>query len=196
MNTVNGRKTQYPIAAIFLKRYSPRALSGESITKEELMTLFDAARWAPSSYNSQPWRFIYAMRDTKDFEIFLSLLGEGNQVWCKRAAVLVVVISKETMDYKNKPNPTHSLVTGSAWENLALQATEMGIITHGMAGFDYEKAKELLGVPDGYSVEMMIAIGKLGNVNNLPEDLRKGEEPSGRKELNEIVFEGKFSPNK
>ena len=92
MKTINSRTTKYPINDIFLERHSPRAMSGKSITKNELMTLFEAARWAPSSRNLQPWRFIYAMRDTLEFQNFLSFLVESNKIWCEKAGVLIVVI--------------------------------------------------------------------------------------------------------
>ena len=191
MKTVNHRTTDYPIDDIFLKRYSPRAMSGETISKEELMTLFDAARWAPSASNRQPWKFVYALRDTGEFEKFFSTLVEFNQDWCKNASALIVLISKKTKS-DGTPNPTHSFDAGSAWENLALQASTMNLVAHGMAGFDYAQAKEKLGVPDDYNVEMMIAVGKHGKIEDLPESLRSRETPSDRKKLEEIVFEGKF----
>ena len=191
MKTVNNRTTKYPINDNFLKRYSPRAMSGEKMSKEELMTLFEAARWAPSANNIQPWRFIYAINGTPEFDTFLSILMEGNRIWCAKAGALVVTISKKTND-KGESYGTHSFDTGSAWENLALQASEMNFVAHGMAGFDYKMAKETLNVPDDYDVEMMIAIGKHGKVEDLPEYLRVRETPSDRKPLEEIVFEGKF----
>ncbi len=189
--TVNGRTTEYDIKDEFLKRYSPRAFSGENITDTELMTLFEAARWAPSASNLQPWRFIYAHRGTPEFDSLFSLLIDFNKDWCVRASVLIVVISYN-LDFKGNPSVSHSLTTGSAWENLALQASDMGLIAHGMEGFDYAKAKTDLGVPDDYSVEMMIAIGKPGKVEDLPEKLRPRETPSDRKPLSELVFKGKF----
>jgi len=191
MKKINERSTEYPINDLFLKRYSPRAMSGEIITKEELMTLFEAARWAPSSMNAQPWRFIYVLKDTPVFDKFLSFLTEHNRDWCKRASVLVVVISKNNFD-NGGPSITHSLDAGSAWENLALQATDMNFVSHGMGGFDYNLAKKELSIPDDYTVEMMIAIGKPGKIEDLPEPLREREKPSQRKNLEEIVFEGNF----
>ena len=191
MKTINNRTTKYPIEDVFLKRFSPRAMSGESISKDELMTLFEAARWAPSASNIQPWRFIYATREMPEFQIFLSFLMEGNRIWCAKAGVLVVTVSKKNTD-KGTPSVTHSFDVGSAWENLALQASTMNLIAHGMAGFDYEKAKTELGIPDDYSVEMMIAIGRPGKIEDLPEPLQAREKPSDRKPLEEIVFEGKF----
>lgn len=191
MKTVNNRTTKYLIEDNFLKRFSPRAMSGEKITKDELMTLFEAARWAPSANNIQPWKFIYATNESPDFEKFLFFLKEHNRDWCKKAGVLIVTISKKTKDDGN-PSITHSFDTGSAWENLALQATSMNLVAHGMAGFDYDMAKKELNIPDDYSVEMMIAIGKHGKIEDLPEPLHAREKPSDRKPLEKIVFEGKF----
>jgi nitroreductase len=191
MKTINNRTTEYDINDIFLKRYSPRAFSGEAITKDELMTLFDAARWAPSASNIQPWRFVYAMAGTPEFDKLFSFLIDFNKDWAKRASVLIVTIS-HNLDYKGLPSVSHSFDAGAAWENFALQAEEIGLIAHGMGGFDYEKAKSELGIPADYSVEMMIAVGKKGKVEDLPEALQKREAPSDRKPLSEIVFEGKF----
>jgi len=195
MKTINSRTTKYPIDDNFLKRYSPRAMSGEAISREELYTLFDAARWAPSAYNVQPWRFIYAMRETKEFETLLSVLVDFNKAWCIKAGALIMLISKKTSETPKgakKENTTHSFDAGSAWENLALQAAKMNLVAHGMSGFDYALAKEKLSVPDDYAVEMMIAVGKPGKIEDLPEAMRAGEKPSDRKPLEEIVFEGKF----
>ena len=192
MKTINNRTTKYPIGDLFLKRYSPRAMSGEKVSEEELMTLFEAARWAPSAYNIQPWRFIYAMRDTKEFENLFSILVDFNKGWCAKAGALIVVVSKKTDD-KNQPSITHSFDTGSAWENLALQATNMGLVAHGMSGIDYAMAKEKLNVPEDYNVEMMIAVGKPGKLEDLPEAMRAYEKISDRKPLEGMIFKGKFS---
>lgn len=191
MKEVNKRKTEYEIDDIFLKRYSPRAMSGESISKEEIMTLFEAARWAPSSGNGQPWRFIYAMRDTPEFENFLSFLVEGNRTWCTKASALIVTISQRVRD-NGKESPTHSFDTGSAWENLALQASKMNLVSHGMSGIHDDLIREKLAIPDNYSIEMMIAIGKHGKIEDLPEPLREHETPSDRKPLKEMIFENNF----
>ena len=187
-----NRKSEFPVNNFFLERWSPRAMSGEKISHEELMSLFEAAKWAPSAFNNQPWRFIYAIRDGKHWNKFFDLLADGNKMWTKNAAALVVVVSKKTFDYNSKSDRTHSLNTGAAWENLALQGSIKGLVVHGMSGFDYEKAKDVLKVPDSYSVEMMIAVGKPGKKEELPEKLQEMEAPSDRKKLNEIVFEGEF----
>src|SRR3989344_7617113 len=186
------RKPEHEINEIFIKRWSPRAMSGEEIKKEELMKLFEAAKWAPSSYNNQPWRFIYALRDTEHWDLLFNLLGDFNRQWCKNASALVVVISKNKFDHNNEPSITHSFDAGAAWENLALQANMNGLVAHGMQGFDYEKARIDLEIPEDYDVEMMFAVGLPGKKEDLPKEIQEKEHPSNRKKLKEIVFEGKF----
>lgn len=186
------RQPEYDVDPLFVNRWSPRAMSGEEIADAELMRLFEAAKWAPSSYNNQPWRFLYAKRNTPYWSTFFDLLIEGNQNWAKHAAVLLCIVSKTTLDHDGSPAPTHTFDAGAAWENLALQATLRGLVTHGMQGFDYDKARQVLRVPEGYTVEAMVAIGKPGKKEDLPERLREREVPSGRKTLAEIVFEGVF----
>jgi nitroreductase len=186
------RKADYEIQELILGRWSPRALSGEEISDDELMPLFEAARWAPSSFNNQPWRFIYAKRNTPQWDKLFALIGEFNQAWTKNASALVVIVSKKTFDHNGQPMPTHSFDTGAAWENLALEASSRELVAHGMSGFDYEKARKELGVPDEYSVEAMIAIGKHGKKKELSEQMQQNEKPSWRKPLNELIMEGRF----
>ena len=185
-------EARYPVGELFLDRWSPRAMSGESISEEDLSTLFEAARWAPSSYNNQPWRILYARRDTEHWPAFFDLLVEGNRNWAADAAALLLFVSKETFDFNGKPYPTHSFDTGAAWENLALQATLMGLVAHGMQGFDYDRARAELNIPEGFRVEAMAAVGRPGDPARLPEHLRERETPSGRKPLSEITCEGAF----
>lgn len=189
---MNSKKPDYPINSLILKRWSPRAMSGEPVTKNDLMAIFEAARWAPSSYNNQPWKFIYAMRETPEWNTLFNLLVEFNQSWCKNAAVLIVIISKNNFDYNNKNSRTHSFDSGAAWENIALQATHMNLVSHGMEGFDYYRAKKELGIPDDFTVEAMCAIGKQGKKENLPEELQAKEIQSDRKPITEFVFHEKF----
>lgn len=197
MNTSNPdiehiRKTTYAIDTQFTHRWSPRALSGEELSDEEVLPLFEAARWAPSSYNNQPWRFILAKKSSPEWEKIFNLIGEFNQGWTKNAAVLVVVISHNNFEHNNNPSVTHSFDTGSAWENLALEASRRKLVAHGMQGFDYEKAKTDLGIPDDYTVEAMIAIGKPGKKEDLSPELQEREVPSDRKPLSDLLFKGEF----
>lgn len=186
------REAGYPVDELFLDRWSPRALSGEGMSEEELMTLFEAARWAPSSYNNQPWRILYARRGTEHWPTFLGLLVEGNRAWAEKAAALLLFVSKTTFDFNGQPYPTHSFDTGAAWENLALQATLNGLVAHGMQGFDYERARTALAIPEGFRVEAMAAVGRPGKAEDLPQHLREREAPSPRKKLAEMVCEGPF----
>ena len=186
------RNPEHKINEIFTKRWSPRAMLGEKIKKDDLMKLFEAAKWAPSSYNNQPWRFIYVLRDTEHWDLLFNLLGDFNKQWCKNASALVVVISKNKFDHNNQLSITHSFDAGAAWENLALQANMNGFVAHGMQGFDYEKARIDLEIPEDYDVEMMFSVGLPGKKEDLPKEIKEKEHPSDRKKLKEIVFEGKF----
>jgi nitroreductase len=137
------------------------------------MSLFEAARWAPSSYNNQPWRFIYAKKNTIHWNRLFNLLVEFNKIWAKNAAALAVIISHKLFEYNGKPSITHQFDTGAAWENLAIEASTQGLATHGIQGFDYEKARVDLKVPEDYDIVAMIAIGKQGLRENLPPELRQ-----------------------
>ena len=187
------RTADYPIELLFLRRWSPRAMSGERLTKEEMLTLFEAARWAPSTYNEQEWRFLYAVRDTPNWPILFDLLVEGNRAWCQRAALLCVIIAHKVFSRNGKPNPVHVFDSGLAFENLALQGAAMGLVVHGMQGFDFEKARIALDVPDDYAVCAMFAAGRPGDPNQLPPELREREVPSQRKPVSEIICEGRFA---
>jgi nitroreductase len=187
------RKADYPIEPIFLRRWSPRAMSGEPISDAEVMSLFEAARWAPSTYNEQEWRFLYARRETPQWPLFFDLLAEGNQAWCRNAALLSVIVAHKVFQRNGQPNPVHIFDAGLAFENLALQGTAMGLVVHGMQGFDFEKARTALDVPQDFSVAAMFAVGRHGDPEQLPADYRKIEMPSGRKQLRQIICEGKFS---
>lgn len=191
-NPLEFRKPDHPIETIFLERWSARAMTGEAVSQQELNRLFEAARWAPSTYNEQEWRFLYARRDSEHWETFFGLLVEANQVWCSKAGVLIVVLSQKVFQRSGKPNPVHSFDTGAAFENLALQGTRMGLVVHPMAGFDRSKARALLNVPDDFDVEAMIAVGRPGDPDQLPEQLRQREVPSDRRPISQFAFEGPF----
>lgn len=186
------RKADHPIDKLFLDRWSSRAMSGEPVPDEELMILFEAARWAPSSYNNQPWRILYARRDSEHWPVFFDLLVEGNQAWAKNAGALLLFISKTTFDFNGKASITHSFDTGAAWENLALQGWLKGYVVHGMQGFDYERARTALKIPEGFRVEAMAAVGFPGSPEVLSEQQRKKEIPSDRRKLEQTICEGPF----
>jgi nitroreductase len=186
------RHPDHPVDHIFVDRWSPRAMSGEEIPDGELLTLFEAARWAPSSMNNQPWRMLYAPRSSRHWSLFFDLLVDSNKSWCANAAALVVVISKTTFE-SGKPCRTHSYDSGAAWMSLALQGSMMGLVVHGMQGFDYERARSALNIPEGYQVEAMAAIGRPGRIEDLPEQLLARETPSERRPLEQSICEGPFS---
>jgi len=186
------RKPGYPINPLILNRCSPRSMTGEELDEHDIMSLFEAARWAPSSFNNQPWRFIYAKRNTGHWDRLFNLLVDANKLWAKNAALLVVVISRKNFEYNEKLARTHQFDAGSAWENLALEASSRGIVAHGMQGFDYEKARVDLGIPVDFEVMAMIAIGKKAPKENLPVELQDKEKLSDRKPLKDIIMEGIF----
>ena len=196
MTETNHRRSDYPIDPLFLERWSPRAFTGEAIGHADLMTMFEAARWAASSYNSQPWRFLWARRDTPHWQTFFDLLNPFNQGWAKQASALVVLVSNSLMtppgSDREVPSHSHSLDTGAASANFALQATRMGWHVHGMVGFDIERAFAALGVPQGHRVEAAYAVGRRGDKAMLPESLQAREAPNDRRPLAEIALEGGF----
>jgi len=186
------RKADHQIETFLIDRWSPRAMSGEEISLEELMRLFEAARWAPSSFNAQQWRALYARRGTEHWQTFFDLLVDANKAWAKNAAVLVVFISRKFFDRDNEPSVTHSYDTGAAWENFALQGFHQGLVVHGMEGFDYERARKELRIPDEFQIEAMAAVGKPGPKDVLPEKLQARESPNDRRRVSESIFEGPF----
>jgi nitroreductase len=192
-NALENRKADHPVEPLFVARWSPRAMSGEPLSNDEILTLFEAARWAPSTYNEQEWRFLYARRDTPQWQAFFDLLVEGNQAWCDQAALLAVILAHKVFERNGKPNPVHLFDSGCAFENLALQATAMGLVVHGMQGFDYDKAREVLKVPDDYAVAAMFAAGRPGDPNQLPQHLQEREKPTDRKPVGQIICEGEFA---
>ena len=196
MTTRNSRKADRPIDPIFLDRWSPRGFTESEISQVELETLFEAARWAPSAYNSQPWRFIYARRNGKGWDTLLGLLNPFNQSWAQRAAALVFVVSKTTMQPPGGaapvPSHSHSFDAGAAWANLALQASRSGWAAHGMTGVDFTRATTELNVPEGYRVEVAVAIGRPGDADKLPEALAARDVPSPRNPIAELAFEATF----
>ena len=192
-NALDHRKADHSINDIFLKRWSPRAMSGESIPHSELLRLLEAARWAPSTYNEQEWRFLYAARGSQHWPTFFELLMKPNQAWCDKAGVLLVVLSHTVFSKNGKPNPVHTFDAGAAFQNFCLQGAEMALVVHGMAGFDRDAARTKLLVPDAYAVEAMIAVGRPGNVVDLPEDLREREVPTGRNPVASFSCEGPFA---
>lgn len=186
------RVAQYPVEPQFLSRWSPRAMSGEPVAEESLLRLFEAAHWAPSGGNSQGWRFVYGIAGQPEFAPLFDLLADGNKIWCQRAGALIVVLSQTVLD-GGRPNPTHAFDAGAATMSLALQGNAMGLYVHTMGGFDADRARTSLAVPDSFAVNVMIAVGHPGRLEDLPERLREREIQSARRPVAELIFKGKFA---
>lgn len=186
------RRAAHDIDPIYVNRWSPRSFMDKEVPEDIIHSVFEAARWAPSAANIQPWRFVMA-RKQKDREKFLSFIYERNVAWCNKAPVLVAVISKNDSEFTKGYNPTHAFDTGTAWGYLALEAFRKGLITHAMGGFDREKAKEVLNIPKNYTVHAIVALGYKGEKDSLAEQFRDREKPSTRKEVQEFMFEGEFA---
>jgi len=182
------------VEPLILERWSPRAFDGSPIPIEDIQTIFDAARWAPSAFNSQPWRFVYARRGGEDWARFLDLLLPFNRSWADRAGLLVFILSDTLIQgptaTEPAPSHSHSFDAGAAWALLALQATRLGYHAHGMTGLDFDRTRKELAVPDRFRIEAAAAIGRIGDKSVLPEALQAREAPSGRKSVVEFSFEG------
>jgi nitroreductase len=184
------RRTDTQVHRIFLERWSPRAFDGSRLRETDVEALLEAARWAPSAFNVQPWRLLYAERGDANWARFLGLLVPANQAWAQNASLLLFFVSATTAN--DKPNYTHSYDTGAAWMSLALQAQLMGLHAHGMAGYDHDRARAELAIPDDFRIEAAAAVGRQTDKSILPEKLQEREQPSDRKPLAEVAFAGSF----
>ena len=191
-----GRVAATPVSALFLTRWSARAMTGEPIPDDILFALFEAARFAPSSYNSQPWRLAYARRGTEAFAKFLGALNEANRGWAQDASALVMIASRAEFTPSGQSQPIESAKAsfdaGAAWASLAFQAALLGWTTRAMGGFDRDKARAATGAPDKLKLEAMVAIGKRGDATRLPEDKQALEKPNARKPADQIAFADGF----
>jgi nitroreductase len=192
---MTGRTAHSKVEKLLVERWSPRAFDGSEIPQEDLDVIFEAAGWAPSAYNVQPWTFLYAHRGDASWDLFLSQLVEFNQSWAKDASVLVYVVSDKYMrsDKGNSDNHSHSFDAGSAWVLAALQAQALGYHTHGMTGIKFGEAETALGIPADHRLEAAFVIGKAAGKERLPEFLQEREVPSTRKPVSEIAKAGTFS---
>lgn len=191
MNTdiTNARISEFAVDTMFIDRWSPRSFSPEPVDHEELMALFEAARWAPSAMNEQPWRFIYATKET-DRQKFVSALVGFNQVWACAAPVVLFLLATKTFAADKSPNKWAAFDCGAAWVSLAFQAGKLGLHAHAMGGFDSAKAYEVTGVsPDEYDIVAAIVVGKRADPSLLPNALQSREMPNMRKSVQEIAWE-------
>jgi nitroreductase len=192
----SNRQADHAIEPLFLERWSPRSFDRSKIDDADLFALFEAARWAPSSFNRQPWRFIYAHRATPAWERFLSLLMPINAAWAANGSVLLFLASDRMIHLPGVeapiPSHCHSFDAGAAWALFALQATRMGFATHGLAGVDFERARVELGVPDDFRLDAGIVLGRRDDRELLPEILRAREQPSLRNPIESFAWEEHF----
>lgn len=188
------RIADHPVDAQFLDRWSPRAFSTESMAQADVLSLLEAARWAPSASNLQPWRFVYGLRGDAGFSAIAAALVPFNQAWADKAAALVVFASKTTTpkDDTEVPNAYHAFDTGAAWAQLALQAHLNGWAAHGMAGFDPAVLARNVALPADHVLHAVVAVGRQGDPAGLPEMLRAREHPIDRLALTETAFHGMF----
>jgi len=179
---------------LITKRWSPVAFNPRPVEDEKIDLLFEAAKWAPSSRNAQPWRFIFSLRGTSEYEVMFDLLDKGNQVWAKTAPVLVLSLAQVISTYKNRPNRLAFYETGMAVANLLIQATHMNLCVHQMGGYDEKKAKEVLAIPSRYDPAAMMAIGYKGDPSLLPTEVANREnQERTRFEINKFVMQGKYN---
>ena len=185
-------ETQVPIHELIRRRWSPRAFSDLPVEPDKLLSLFEAARWAASSNNEQPWAFLVATQhDPKHFEAMASVLVEFNRAWANKAPVLILTLAHIQFEKDGKPNRHAFYDLGQAAANLALQATALGLTTHPMAGFNVEAAREHFAVPEGWEPVSMIALGYPGNLDSLTEKLQQRETAQRhRKPLETFIFSG------
>jgi nitroreductase len=197
MTEVNNRKADHAIDPIFLERWSARSFRPQAMPEEDLLTMFEAARWSQSASNHQPWRFSYSLRDGNGWDKYLGFLIDSNRAWSQNASAIVVVVSKTHTSPADgsepKFNRTHDFDTGAATQALTLQATKLGYIAHPMAGIHVDAIELGLGLPaEGYTVECVIAVGTLAPKEDLPEKYQAREIQSQRKPLSEFVFKEGF----
>jgi len=186
--------TDYPVHDLITKRWSPYSFDDRPVSESDLHSLFEAARWAASSYNEQPWSYIVATKeDAAEFERLLSCLVEGNQVWAKAAPVLALGIATLKFARNKKPNRVAVHDLGLAAGNLCLEATARGLMVHQMVGIMPDKAREIYEIPEDSEAVTGLAIGYVGNPDSLPDNLKERDRAARqRKPLGEFVFGGKW----
>ncbi len=193
---IKHANTKYPVDELIKKRWSPRSFTGEKIPRENILTLFEAASWAASSRNEQPWRFIYGLKDEdENYKKIFDTLVLWNQKWAQSASVLVLGVAKMNSDYHNKPNDYAWYDLGQAVATMAIQASSSGLYMHQMGGFDPDIATQLFSIPEGYKAVVAIAIGYLGKPEDLPEDMKDLEiKERARIPIEKLAFNNSFEP--
>lgn len=196
MERWQNRITQFPCDEIFLTRRSTRAFDLEKkIDHDELMSCFEAARWAPSSYNSQPWRYVYAEKGSLAYNNMVESMVEFNKQWASHAQYLILICSRTKMRHNDAYARTHSLDAGSSYIQFILEAHQRGIACHPMDGFSHEKIRAFFNIPEIYQIEALVACGKPGDISLLPAALKEKEIPTERLKIEEFVSSENFRFN-
>lgn len=186
--------TDHPVLDLVAERWSPYVFADRSVSEEELRSLFEAARWAPSSYNEQPWHYVVARREQPEaFERLLTCLVEGNQTWARYAPVLALGIVSRSFERNGRPNKAAEHDLGLAAGNLVAEATARGLHVHQMIGILPDRARDLYAIPDGCEALTGLAIGHHGERPEAPDALRERDaRPRTRRPLPEFVFSGRY----
>ncbi len=194
----NSRHPDHPVAPQFTQRWSRRAFAPDAMTETDVLILLEAARWSPSSSNNQPWRFIWSLSGEAGFDRIMASLAPSNFVWASKAAAVIVVASATMVlrDGVEKANGAHAFDAGAAWAHLALQAHLNGFFAHAMGGFDTPTLATAINLPPAHVTHAVVAVGRPGSVERLPEALRARELPNGRLPLAETTRRGSFQDEK
>ncbi len=200
-NEVNELKQAHAdgdVLPVVLHRWSPRSFSDRAVSPADLHTIFEAARWAASSYNEQPWRFLVGTRGSETYDKIFASLGEFNQAWARTAPVLILGVARTKFSHNGSPNRVALYDLGAAAATLCYQATALGIHTHQMAGFDPDVARKNFGVPEDYTFGAVIALGYQGEPGALQNEMMRSQEtaPRQRKPLSEFVLSAWGEPAK
>ncbi len=182
-----ARKFIYNIMQEIKQRWSPQAFSTKKIPEDDIQALIEAACYAPSCFNEQPWRFLIASEE-KELNVMRDLLTEKNQRWARKAPLLILVLAHRYFAYNGKENRWHQFDSGTAWGYLSLEAQKRGLITHGMGGFKRQKTRETLNINEDYEIIAVIAVGKMGNKDELEEEFKKEEFPNSRGPIKERAW--------
>lgn len=193
--TTPPRLPDHPVDPMFPARWSPRAFAADTLSEGDVLRLIEAARWAPSASNLQPWRLAWGLRGDAAFAAIEATLSEGNRSWAGRAAALIAIgaaTTRTTADGTEAPNATHAFDAGAAWMSLALQAHLSGLVAHAMGGFDKAALAAALDVPAKIAIFAVVAVGRQGDPASLTPDQQARETPSLRKPLAAIAGHGRF----
>ena len=183
----------YKTNSLIKYRWSPRAFSERSVEKDKIMRILEAARWAPSAFNEQPWRFIIGIKGSETYEKVLKTLGEWNQKWAGKAPLLILNMAKKTFTHNKKPNETSAYDLGQAVGYMCLEAMNQGVYSHQMSGFSQEKAISFFQIPDDFEPVSVTAFGYYGEPKELQEDMYKSELAKRiRKEFDDLIFTNNF----